>query len=113
MAKVIKFPKKKQNVDKAKESKRIVSEMLYQLIQVCESEGFDFTDNKIENDLVPVIQQLRALVERQLGADEKWVKAVQELKVRDYWPEEKYEFTLEDDEDGDIFSFEPDDEDDK
>ena len=46
MAKVIKFPKKKQNVDKAKESKRIVSEMLYQLIQVCESEGFDFTDNK-------------------------------------------------------------------
>ena len=56
---------------------------------------------------------MRALVERQLGADEKWVKAVQELKVRDYWPQEKYEFTLEDDEDGDIFSFEPDDEDDK
>ena len=84
--------------------------MLYQLIQVCESEGFDFTDNKIETDLVPVIQQLRALVERQLGADEKWVKAVQELKVRDYWPEEKYEFTLEDDDDN-IFTFEPDDED--
>ena len=83
--------------------------MLYQLIQVCESEGFDFTDNKIETDLVPVIQQLRALVERQLGADEKWVKAVQELKVRDYWPEEKYEFTLEDDDDN-IFTFEPDDE---
>ena len=59
---------------------------------------------------MPVIQQLRALVERQLGADEKWVKAVQELKVRDYWPEEKYEFTLEDDDDN-IFTFEPDDED--
>ena len=113
MAKVIKFPKKKQNVDKAKESKRIVSEMLYQMILVCEQEGFDFTDNKIENDLVPVIQQLRALVERHLGADEKWVKAVQDLKVRDYWPTEKYEFTLEEDPDGNIFSFEPDDEDDQ
>ena len=113
MAKVIKFPKKKQNVDKAKESKRIVSEMLYQMILVCEQEGFDFTDNKIENDLVPVIQQLRALVERQLGADEKWVKAVQDLQVRDYWPTDKYEFTLEDDPDGNIFSFEPDEDDDK
>ena len=113
MAKVIKFPKRKKNVDKAKESKRIVSEMLYQLIKVCESEGFDFTNNTIENDLVPVIQQLRALVERQLGADEKWVKAVQELKVRDYWPDDKYEFPLEDDPEGNIFSFEPDDEDDK